>query len=174
MWKFRESYQKGGVATFTMGLYVLTGLLLFVSFRKDKKKTIQGLKKSWKAFENILPLFLSIIMLIGLGLALLSPQVISRWIGEKSGWFGILAAAFIGSVTLIPGWITFPLAAVLLKSGAGFLQITVFVSTSMMVGVVTLPAEIIRYLGRKVAVFRNTLALVLSFIVSLIMWEALK
>ena len=158
---------------FATGLYALTGLLLFISFRKDRKKTIQGLKKSWKAFENILPLFLSIIMLIGLGLALLSPQVISRWLGEKSGWLGIAAAAFIGSVTLIPGWITFPLAAVLLKSGAGFLQITVFVSTFMMVGVVTLPAEI-RYLGRKVAVFRNTLALVLSFIVSLIMWEVLK
>lgn len=158
---------------FATALYVLTGLLLFISFRKDRKKTIQGLRKSWKAFENILPLFLSIIMIIGLGLALLSPQVISKWIGEKSGWLGIAAAAFIGSVTLIPGWITFPLAAVLLKSGAGFIQITVFVSTSMMVGVVTMPVEI-RYLGRKVAVFRNTLALVLSFIVSLIMWEVLK
>jgi uncharacterized membrane protein YraQ (UPF0718 family) len=158
---------------FATALYVLTGLLLFISFRKDRKKTIQGLRKSWKAFENILPLFLSIIIIIGLGLALLSPQVISKWIGEKSGWLGIAAAAFIGSVTLIPGWITFPLAAVLLKSGAGFIQITVFVSTSMMVGVVTMPMEI-RYLGRKVAVFRNTLALVFSFIVSLIMWEVLK
>ncbi len=158
---------------FATALYVLTGLLLFISFRKDRKKTIQGLKKSWKAFENILPLFLSIIMIIGLGLALLSPQVISKWMGEKSAWLGIAAAAFIGSVTLIPGWITFPLAAVLLKSGAGLIQITVFVSTSMMVGVVTMPAEI-RYLGRKVAVFRNTLALVFSFIVSLIMWEVLK
>jgi uncharacterized membrane protein YraQ (UPF0718 family) len=97
------------------------------------------LEKSWKAFENILPLFLSIIMLIGLGPALLSPQVISKWIGEKSGWLAIAAAAFIGSVTLTPGWITFPLAAVLLKNGAGFIQITVFVSTSMMVGVVTMP-----------------------------------
>ena len=158
---------------FATGLYILSGFLLLISFRKDRKKTIQGLKKSWKAFENILPLFLSIIIIIGLGLAFLSPQVISEWIGEKSGWLGIAAAAFIGSVTLIPGWITFPLAAALLKSGAGFLQITVFVSTSMMVGVVTMPAEI-RYLGRKVAIFRNTLALVFSFIVSWIMWEVLK
>ncbi len=158
---------------FTTGLYVLTGLLLFISFRKEKKKTIEGLKKSWKAFENILPFFLSIIMLIGLGLALLSPQVISKWMGERSGWLGIAAAAFIGSVTLIPGWITFPLAAVLLKNGAGFIQITVFVSTSMMVGVVTMPVEI-KYFGRKAAVLRNSLALVFSFIVSLIMWEVLK
>jgi uncharacterized membrane protein YraQ (UPF0718 family) len=158
---------------FAIGLYVLTALLLFISFQKDKKKTIQGLKKSWKAFENILPLFLSIIILIGLGLALLSPQVISKWIGEKSGWFGIASAAFIGSVTLIPGWITFPFAAALLKNGAGFIQITVFVSTSMMVGVVTMPLEI-KYFGRKVAIFRNTLALVFSFIVSFVMWEVLK
>lgn len=131
-----------------------------------------GLKKSWKSFENILPLFLSIILIIGIGLAFLSPPVISKMVGEQSGWLGIMAAAFVGSVTLIPGWITFPLAASLLKSGAGFIPITVFISTSMMVGVVTLPVEI-KYFGRKVANFRNALALVFSFVVALVIWEVL-
>ncbi len=37
----------------------------------------------------------------------------------------------------------------------------------MMVGVVTLPVEI-RFLGRKVALFRNLLALAFSFLVALV------
>jgi uncharacterized membrane protein YraQ (UPF0718 family) len=138
---------------------------LLVSFAKDKKRTIMALKKAWKSFENILPLFLSIILIIGIMLALLSPQVISRLIGQQSGWFGIIVAAIIGSVTLIPGFVTFPLAASLVKSGAGFIQVVVFISTSMMVGIVTIPVEI-KYFGRKVTYIRNSLAFVLSFIVA--------
>ena len=35
---------------FATGLYVLTGVLLLFSFRKDKRKTIQGLKKIVEGF----------------------------------------------------------------------------------------------------------------------------
>ncbi|HEY9061859.1 MAG TPA: hypothetical protein VIO64_15335 [Pseudobacteroides sp.] len=49
-------------------------------------------------------------------------------------------ALFIGgSITLIPCFVAFLLAAALLKSGAGFMQIAVFISTLMMVGIVTIP-----------------------------------
>ena len=75
-------------------------------------------------------------------LAILTPKQISKLLGSESGWYGVLIAAVIGSITLIPGFVAFPLAAALLKSGAGYMQIAVFVSTLMMVGIVTLPVEI--------------------------------
>ncbi|HWR30114.1 MAG TPA: permease, partial [Negativicutes bacterium] len=140
---------------------------------KDKEKTAIALKKAWKSFENILPLFLSIILIIGIGLAILSPIIISKLIGQQSGWIGIIIAAVIGSVTLIPGFVTFPLAASLLKNGAGLTQIIVFISTSMMVGVVTAPVEM-QYFGRKVTLLRNFLAFVFSFIVALILKAVLE
>jgi uncharacterized membrane protein YraQ (UPF0718 family) len=152
---------------YTVGLYFLVGMVLLVSQLKDEKKTKMALKKAWKSFENILPQFLSIIVIIGLVLAVLSPQEISRLIGEQSGGIGIVVAAIIGSVTLIPGFVTFPLAAALLKSGAGFMQIVVFISTSMMVGVVTAPVEV-QYFGRRTTYIRNVLALIFSFIVAAI------
>lgn len=153
-----------------MDSYIFYGLaifLLLLSFIKDKKKTKIALKKAWKAFENILPEFLVVILLVGLLLAILNPQTISKIIGSESGWFGVILAALIGSVTLIPGFVAFPTAAILLENGAGYMQIAAFVSTLMMVGVVTLPVEI-KYFGKKISVLRNIAAFIFSFIVALL------
>ncbi|MFA4884469.1 MAG: permease [Desulfotomaculaceae bacterium] len=152
---------------FTIILYVLTAGLLLLSFLQDRKKTKMALKKAWKSFENILPQFLSILIIIGIMLAVLSPETISRLIGQQSGWVGMVIASVIGSITLIPGFVAFPLASALLKSGAGFMQIAVFISTLMMVGIVTMPVEI-KYLGKKAAILRNTLAFIFSYIVAIV------
>jgi len=158
---------------FTIILYILATGLLFLSFIKDKKKTKMALKKAWKSFENILPQFLSILVIIGIMLALLSPETISRLIGKQSGWIGMVIASIIGSVTLIPGFIAFPLASALLKSGAGYMQIAVFVSTLMMVGIVTMPVEM-KYFGKKATILRNVLAFVFSYIVAIVIGVVLK
>ncbi|HBQ64299.1 MAG TPA: permease [Clostridiales bacterium] len=151
---------------FTAALYILAGILLTLSFFKNKDKTLMALKKAWKSFDNILPQLLSIIIVIGVMLAILSPESVSKLAGSESGGLGMLIAALVGSITLIPGFVAFPLAAALLENGAGFMQIAVFISTLMMVGIVTLPLEI-RYFDKKAAIIRNSLAFVFSFIVAI-------
>jgi len=79
----------------------------------------------------------------------------------------VLIAAILGSITLIPAFIAFPLAAALLHNGAGYMQIAAFISTLMMVGIVTLPTEI-SFFGKKAAIVRNLSALVFSLIVALV------
>jgi uncharacterized membrane protein YraQ (UPF0718 family) len=158
---------------FTVGLYILTITLVVVSLSKDHKKTEMALKKVWKSLENILPQFLAIILIIGIILAVLSPQDISRIIGRQSGWIGMITAAIIGSITLIPGFVAFPLTAALLKNGGGLMQIVVFISTLMMVGVVTAPLEM-EYFGKKITFLRNGLAFALSFIIAILMGVMLK
>ena len=158
---------------FTIILYILAVGLLILSFLKDKKKTKMALKKAWKSFENILPQFLSILIIIGIMLAVLSPATISKLIGQQSGWIGMIVASIIGSITLIPGFVAFPLASALLKSGAGFMQIAVFISTLMMVGIVTIPMEI-KYFGKKATILRNALAFIFSFIVAIVIGVVLS
>ncbi len=148
-------------------LYGITILLLILSFIKDKQKTKMSLKKAWKAFENILPQFLVVILLVGVLLAILNPQVISKIIGSGSGWLGVILAAGIGAITLIPGFVAFPTAAMLLQNGAGYMQIGAFISTLMMVGVVTMPVEM-KYFGKKLTILRNVLAFIFSFFVACI------
>ncbi len=152
---------------FTVILYVLASTLLLLSFLKDRKKTAKALKKAWKAFENILPQFIGILVIIGLMLAVIDAETISRLIGGDSGFLGMFLAAIVGGITLIPGFVAFPLAATLLNNGAGFMQIAVFISTLMMVGIVTLPVEI-QYFGKRAAILRNTLAFAFSFAVALV------
>lgn len=156
----------------TIALYVLAFTALILSFVKSKENTILSLKKAWKSFENILPQFLTILLVIGIMLSILTPQQISALLGSKSGWMGVFIAAVIGSVTLIPGFIAFPLAAALLNSGAGYMQIGAFVSTLMMVGIITMPVEI-KYFGKKAAIIRNALALLFSFGVAFVMGVAM-
>lgn len=148
-------------------LYGVTILLLALSFIKDKKKTKMSLKKAWKAFENILPEFLVVILFVGVLLAVLNTEVISKIIGTGSGWLGVALAAVVGAITLIPGFVAFPMAAMLLQSGAGYMQIGAFVSSLMMVGVVTMPVEI-KYFGKKLTILRNVLAFIFSFVVAAI------
>ena len=100
-------------------LYGITALLMAVSWHRDREKTKKALKKAWKAFENILPEFLVVILMVGVLLAVIDPEMISKIVGADSGIYGVALAAVIGAVTLIPGFIAFPMAAMLLKGGAG-------------------------------------------------------
>lgn len=149
-------------------LYAIAGIALLVSFFNNKERTYKALKKAWKSFENILPQFLAIIVTIGMMLSIVDAESITRFLGADSGILGVFGAAFVGSITLIPGFIAFPLAAALIDNGAGVIQIAVFVSTLMMVGIVTIPLEIATF-GKKVTFVRNVMAFIFSFFVAYIM-----
>jgi uncharacterized membrane protein YraQ (UPF0718 family) len=148
---------------YNIGIYLLAFALLGLSWLNNKGKTRQALKKAWKSFYNILPELVGVVVLIAVILSVLNPAVISRLLGDQSGALGYVLAAVVGAITLIPGFIAFPTAALLLQQGAGVGQIAVFVSTLMTVGVATAPLEV-RYFGRRVTLLRNALAFVLAFV----------
>ena len=150
---------------FFYGLAV-TGVLW--SYMKDRQKTKQSLKKAWKAFDTILPAFVVILLLIGIILAVVSPAVVTALLGANSGITGMIVAAIIGSIALIPGFIIFPLAKTVLEMGAGIMQVAVFISTLMMVSIVTAPMEA-QLFNRKVVLLRNGLSLLFSFVVAIIL-----
>lgn len=150
---------------FSIILYVAAAGGLLISFVKDKAKTKQAVMKAWKAFMGLLPDFAGILALIGLVLTILSPDIISQLLGAQSGLLGMIMASIVGAITLIPGFIAFPLAYTLLQKGAGVIQVGVFVSTLMMVGFVTMPLEK-KYFGAKATYLRNGLSFAYSFVVA--------
>ncbi len=153
--------------------YTLTAVLLIISLVVSRKKTLLALKKAWKSFEKILPELIAIMLFVGLLIALLDPGTISALLGDNSGFLGLLIASVVGSITLIPGFVAFPMAAMLLNNGAGITQIALFISTLMMVGVVTFPVER-KYFGTKLTVLRNSFAFGFSFLVAGLMGMILR
>lgn len=157
----------GGGVLDTYIFYGIAIVFLVISFFKDKKKTLMALKKGWKALENILPQFLVVTLIVGFMLVVLNAETISTYIGADSGWYGTVIAAVIGAITLIPPFVAFPTAAMLLAAGAGLMQIAAFVSSLMMVGIVTMPVEI-KYFGKRLTILRNALAFIFTFVVAFI------
>lgn len=147
----------------TIVLYIIASTLLLLSFIKDKNKTKKSMLIARSTFMKLLPSALSIMLFVGITLAIVNPKVISSIIGSQSGILGTIIALIVGSIALIPSFIAFPLGGSLLKAGAGYTQVAALVSTVMAVGVITLPTEI-KYFNKSIALKR----IVLSFLVCVI------
>ena len=147
---------------FTLILYSTALIFLFLSWRKSREKTRAALRKAWKSCVGVLPLFFAILLCMGFLLAFVDESVIRQIVGKESGMAGIALSGLIGSVTLIPAFAAYPAAAELLRVTGGYAQITMLITSLMMVGIVTLPMES-RFFGLKAALWRNGLGLVYSF-----------
>jgi len=110
-------------------------------------------------FLAILPAILNVLILVSIFLFLVPQETIAGLLGKDSGFSGMMLAAVIGSISLIPAPISYPLAAVLVKCGVSYKIIAVFITTLMMVGVLTLPLEI-KYFGVRVSLMRNALSFI--------------
>ncbi|MGC8765085.1 MAG: permease [Brevinematia bacterium] len=156
-------------------LLIITLAAVLLSLIFDREKTFSALKIALNLFMNILPSFLTILILVAILLALLPKEVLAKLLGEKSGALGFVVAALLGSISLIPGIVAYPLSSVLLKNGASYPTIAVFITTLMMVGIVTLPLEQ-KFFGFRVAVTRNILSFIASILIGLaiaFLWEIL-
>ncbi len=148
-------------------LYTVTGLVLLISFIVNKEKTVKAVKMAYKKLAKISPAFLGLIIGISIVLYLVPEEVISKSLGNDNKFISVLLASFIGSITLIPGPIAYPLGGVLLKEGVSYMVLSAFTTTLMMVGVLTFPIEK-AYFGTKVTVARNILSFCIALAVALI------
>ncbi len=131
-------------------------VLTAISYILDREKTKAGLKRGFQMFKGIAVPFLNILIFVSLVLYFVPQSLIVKYLGAGAGFFGFAIAAIIGSITLIPGFISYPIAATLIRQGASYTTVATFMTSLMMVGIITLPLEA-RYFGVKVAIIRNLL-----------------
>ncbi|MFC2016429.1 permease [Chloroflexota bacterium] len=146
-------------------LYIATGLAVLISLIVNREKTLRAVKIAARRFVNILPAFLTMIILVSIVLFLIPDKAISDYLGSNNKSIGVLSASFLGSVTLMPGFIVFPLCSILLKKGVLYMVLEAFTTTLMMVGVLTYPIEK-EYLGVKVTIIRNVISFFIALVVA--------
>lgn len=145
-------------------LWIITALVLLASWVADRQKTQAGVIKGLKMLWRITPVLFGVLALVSLTLAAVTPEMLQRLLGG-SGPLPVMAALAIGSITLIPGFIAYPLAGVLQKNGASTAVLAAFITSLMMVGILTLPVEA-RFFGWRVALMRNGLAFLGTLVIA--------
>ncbi len=138
-------------------LWIIAGIALFASFAADRRKTRAAALQGLKMFLGILPMLLGVLAAVSLVLTAVTPAMLER-ILSGTGLLPFFSALTIGSIALIPGFIAYPLAALLRQNGASMPVLAAFITSLMMVGILTLPLEA-RYFGWRAALLRNWLAL---------------
>ena len=137
-----------------------------VSFLIDRKKTGQALKVAGRRLSTMLPAFLTMLVAVAVVLSVFPEERIVAFLGDEGLFLSTLGAAVVGSIALMPGFVAFPLAGILLSRGVAYLVLSMFTTTLMMVGILTFPIER-RYFGVGVAVVRNAISLAVALLVAL-------
>lgn len=150
-----------------MWFFYVTGILLLLSFLFDRSKTKKALFMAYKRFIFISPFFLAMLIFVSIILFIFPQEKIIMYLSYGNYTVNIILAALVGSITVMPGFVAFPLAGILKNSGISFTIIAAFTTTLMMVGILTFPVEA-TYLGKKVALVRNTISFVIALIISLL------
>ena len=148
-------------------VYSLTVVLLIISLISDRRKTMKGLKKGFKAFMKLMPVLLPLFLFIGIMLAIVTPEFISKMLGEESGLLGMMFALIVGSITFMPAFVSYPLGAQLIENGAGVAQVAAFLATLMSVGIVYYAAES-KLFSKKAAIFRNVVSFIGALLIVLV------
>lgn len=150
-------------------LYLLIAVILMgLSFLKDKQKTREAVKATFKIFYVVLPVLVFVFVLMGLIQAYVSREVIVSILGQKSGLLGILYAEIIGSIALFLPPAVFPFGGYLHDNWASYGAIAGFVFTAILIGVTTLPLEL-KLFGKRFTLVRNLLTFGLTFFIAIFM-----
>ena len=153
---------------FTIILWVVTLTWFFISLKKDKDKTLKSIKGSSGMMKNLGGQIIAILFLIGLILTFLPPETIEKYMGQSNPVISSVVSALVGSITLIPAFVAFPLVGSLIDAGANIVPMVAFLTTLTMVGVVTFPLEQKEF-GTKFTLARNGLSFVFAVLIALAM-----
>ena len=153
---------------FTISLWGITGAAFIASLVKDKQKTFNSMKMAKGMMKNMVGQIIGILLLIGLILTFIPPEVIKSTLGESNTFISTIVSALAGSITLIPAFVAFPLVGSLVDAGASIIPAVAFLTTLTMVGLVTFPLEK-REFGLKFATIRNIFSFVFAIMIALAM-----
>ena len=142
-------------------------MAVIVSFTADRQKTFKAIRIAGKRLVKILLAMLVMLVLVSFLPAQNSETLLVKYLGNHNTGVSVMLASLIGSITMLPGFIAFPLCGILREQGVPYMVLSAFTTTLMMVGIVTYPVEK-AYLGHKVTILRNVISFGIALAVALI------
>jgi uncharacterized membrane protein YraQ (UPF0718 family) len=134
-------------AAFIMGALLLAVVGL-AAWRGGWPLVSEGLKRGGRESMTLLPLLVVVFVLTGFVQVLLPKELVANWLSDEAGWRGIGVAWVAGALTPGGGPIGLPLAAALVRSGAGLGVVITYLTSLSMLSFIRLPMEVAIYGGR--------------------------
>ncbi len=126
----------------TIIMAVLAIVLFTISSLKGNGQNIEGLKTGYKLLIQVIPLLIFAFIIAGLVQTMLPKDLLSKWVGTESGIRGIIIGTIAGGITPGGPFVSLPIVAGLLQSGASVGTMVAFLTSWSLWAVVRLPMEI--------------------------------
>jgi uncharacterized membrane protein YraQ (UPF0718 family) len=139
------------ISTLLMGGLAL--ILLGIGYYRGEGQHVAGLKFALKVTVQIVPLLIFAFIVAGMVEVLVPREALARWIGAESGFKGILLATLAGGVCPGGPYVSLPIVAGLLRSGASIGVVVAFLTSWSLWAVARLPMEV-GILGWRVTLIR--------------------
>lgn len=147
-------------------LYVIMVIMLVISFLFDREKTWKSIIRGKNKLVKILPGYLKLLVILSIVL-LFSEDFIVQYLGTENILVGSAIGLIIGSITMMPGFIAYPLAGILLARGVSYMVVASFIISLKMVGIVTYPLEK-EYMGARATIYRNLASFIIAAILTVL------
>ncbi len=136
----KKTAQKDQTPYFLAAVAVLLAILAWG--RGGAPLALSGLQSGGNILLSVIPLLIAAFLTAGLIQALVSKEMVTRWLGAESGWKGLALACLGGA--LIPGgpYVYYPIAGALLNTGAGIGVLVAFVTAKNLWSVSRIPMEL--------------------------------
>ncbi len=151
----------------TLLMVLLAAGLLALAWQRGDGSHLAGLRAAAHMTLQLTPLLLAAFLVAGLLQSLLPADMVQRWLGESSGFKGILLASLVGGLTPGGPYVSLPVAMVLVRAGAGAGVIVAFLSGWSLWAFNRIPLEI-GILGWRLTVIRLASVLVFPPIIGLV------
>ena len=121
-------------------IFAVLALTLFGFVVRDGKLSALSDALSEQA-KVLVPLIVMAVVIAGCIEVLISPTQIASWLGDGSGWRGVLAGYAAGILTPGGGPIGLPIAAALAKRGASLPAVLSYLTSMSLLSLMRLPME---------------------------------
>ncbi len=127
------------VPTIIMAVIAIT--LVIIGYYKGEEQHISGLKAALTMLIEILPLLAFAFITAGMIQILLPQQIIAKWLGAESGFRGMMIGAVAGGLSPGGPFVSLPIAAGLLRAGAGMGTMVAYLTGWSLWAISRLPME---------------------------------
>ncbi|MFH1479481.1 MAG: permease [Candidatus Omnitrophota bacterium] len=124
----------------TLAMGILAAILVIIGYYRGEH--VSGLKESLNMMIQMVPLLIFALIVAGMTRALLPESVISRWIGDEAGIKGVLIGTLTGAFTPGGPYVSMPIVAGLVKSGASVGIMVAYLTSWSLINVTRLPLDI--------------------------------